>query len=94
VQEMIDICDFAVGLSRQLYGLTMHSERPGHRNRCDRGPGRDYARCNIALAHPFDADRVPAKSSPSGQIYEANYLFSNLLFSNLAEHIFVSRAPR
>jgi aldehyde dehydrogenase (NAD+) len=31
VQEMIDICDFAVGLSRQLYGLTMHSERRGHR---------------------------------------------------------------
>src|SRR5262245_56092347 len=31
VQEMIDICDFAVGLSRQLYGLTMHSERPNHR---------------------------------------------------------------
>ncbi len=31
VQEMIDICDFAVGLSRQLYGLTMHSERFGHR---------------------------------------------------------------
>lgn len=31
VQEMIDICDFSVGLSRQLYGLTMHSERPGHR---------------------------------------------------------------
>ena len=31
VQEMIDICDFAVGLSRQLYGFTMHSERPGHR---------------------------------------------------------------
>jgi aldehyde dehydrogenase (NAD+) len=31
VQEMIDICDYAVGLSRQLYGLTMHSERPGHR---------------------------------------------------------------
>lgn len=31
VQEMIDICDFAVGLSRQLYGLQMHSERPGHR---------------------------------------------------------------
>ncbi|WP_300601110.1 aldehyde dehydrogenase family protein [Niabella sp.] len=31
VQEMIDICDFAVGLSRQLYGLTMHSERPCHR---------------------------------------------------------------
>ena len=29
VQEMIDICDFAVGLSRQLYGLTMPSERPG-----------------------------------------------------------------
>ena len=28
---MIDICDFAVGLSRQLYGLTMHSERPNHR---------------------------------------------------------------
>ncbi|MEN8137792.1 MAG: aldehyde dehydrogenase family protein [Bacteroidota bacterium] len=31
VQEMIDICDFAVGLSRQLYGSTMHSERPEHR---------------------------------------------------------------
>jgi aldehyde dehydrogenase (NAD+) len=31
VQEMIDICDFALGLSRQLYGLTMHSERPKHR---------------------------------------------------------------
>ncbi|MDG2013762.1 MAG: aldehyde dehydrogenase family protein, partial [Pirellulaceae bacterium] len=31
VQEMIDICEFAVGLSRQLCGSTMHSERPGHR---------------------------------------------------------------
>src|SRR6202008_1376875 len=31
VQEMIDSCDFAVGLSRQLYGLTIASERPGHR---------------------------------------------------------------
>jgi aldehyde dehydrogenase (NAD+) len=31
VQEMIDVADFAVGLSRQLYGFTMHSERPGHR---------------------------------------------------------------
>ncbi|HWG90962.1 MAG TPA: aldehyde dehydrogenase family protein [Candidatus Thermoplasmatota archaeon] len=31
VQEMVDIADFSVGLSRQLYGLTMHSERPGHR---------------------------------------------------------------
>lgn len=31
VQEMIDICDFSVGISRQLYGLSMHSERPGHR---------------------------------------------------------------
>ncbi len=31
VQEMIDICDFSLGLSRQLYGLTMHSERPQHR---------------------------------------------------------------
>ena len=31
VQEIIDICDFAIGLSRQLYGLTMHSERPNHR---------------------------------------------------------------
>src|SRR5690606_16460599 len=31
VQEMIDICDFAVGLSRQLYGLSMHSERTRHR---------------------------------------------------------------
>lgn len=31
VQEIIDVCDFAVGLSRQLYGLTMHSERPEHR---------------------------------------------------------------
>ncbi|TNE62418.1 MAG: aldehyde dehydrogenase family protein [Alphaproteobacteria bacterium] len=33
VQEMIDICDFAVGLSRQLYGLTIQSERPGHHMR-------------------------------------------------------------
>jgi aldehyde dehydrogenase (NAD+) len=33
VQEMIDVCDFAVGLSRQLYGLTMPSERPGHHMR-------------------------------------------------------------
>ena len=33
VQEMIDICDFAVGLSRQLYGLTIKSERPGHKMR-------------------------------------------------------------
>ena len=31
VQEMIDVCDFAVGLSRQLYGKTIASERPGHR---------------------------------------------------------------
>lgn len=31
VQEMIDICDYATGLSRQLYGMTTHSERPGHR---------------------------------------------------------------
>ena len=31
VQEAVDICDFAVGLSRQLYGRSMHSERPGHR---------------------------------------------------------------
>src|SRR5204863_1133877 len=31
VQEMIDVCDFAVGLSRQLHGLTIASERPGHR---------------------------------------------------------------
>lgn len=31
VQEMIDICDFSVGLSRQLYGRTMPSEQPGHR---------------------------------------------------------------
>ncbi len=31
MQEMIDICDFAVGQSRQLYGFTMHSERPAHR---------------------------------------------------------------
>src|SRR3546814_20669662 len=31
VKEMIDICDFAVGLSRQLYGLTIATERPGHR---------------------------------------------------------------
>ena len=31
VQEMVDIADFAVGLSRQLYGLTMQSERPNHR---------------------------------------------------------------
>ncbi len=38
VQEMIDICDFAVGLSRQLYGLTIASERPGHRMMRDLAP--------------------------------------------------------
>ena len=38
VQEMIDICDFAVGLSRQLYGRTMPSERPGHRLGAERRP--------------------------------------------------------
>jgi len=45
VQEMIDICDFAVGLSRQLYGLTMQSERPLHRmyeQYHPIGPGRNY----------------------------------------------------
>ena len=40
VQEMIDICDFAVGLSRQLYGLTIASERPGHRMMRDLAPAR------------------------------------------------------
>lgn len=38
MQEMIDICDFAVGLSRQLYGLTIASERPGHHMRETRHP--------------------------------------------------------
>jgi aldehyde dehydrogenase (NAD+) len=38
VQEMIDACDFAVGLSRQLYGLTIASERPGHRGNCPHRP--------------------------------------------------------
>ena len=37
VQEVIDICEFAVGLSRQLYGLTIASERPEHRLTEDRG---------------------------------------------------------
>jgi hypothetical protein len=40
VQEMIDICDFAVGLSRQLHGLTIASERPGHRMREQLAPAR------------------------------------------------------
>ena len=44
VQEMIDICDFAVGLSRQLHGLTMHSERPDHRM-YEQCPGLDLRKC-------------------------------------------------
>ena len=44
VQEMIDICDFAVGLSRQLYGLTIASERPGHRMTRDLASAGRHAR--------------------------------------------------
>ena len=50
VQEMIDICDFAVGLSRQLYGLTIASERPGHRMMetvASAGPGRRDLRVQL-----------------------------------------------
>ena len=51
VQEMIDIADFAVGLSRQLYGLTMHSERPGHRM---------YEQCHpLGLVGVFSAFNFP-----------------------------------
>ncbi len=57
VQEMIDICDFAVGLSRQLYGLTMHSERPGHRmyeqyhplGHCRHYFSIQFSRCRVEL---------------------------------------------
>ena len=51
VQEMIDICDFAVGLSRQLYGLTIASERPGHRMMPR--PGIRWGRCGIITAFNF-----------------------------------------
>jgi aldehyde dehydrogenase (NAD+) len=50
VQEMIDICDFAVGLSRQLYGLTIASERPGHRMAETWHP---YGVCTIISAFNF-----------------------------------------
>jgi len=50
VQEMIDICDFAVGLSRQLYGLTMPSERPGHAMRETWHP---MGVCGVITAYNF-----------------------------------------
>jgi aldehyde dehydrogenase (NAD+) len=50
VQEMIDICDFAVGLSRQLYGLTIASERPGHRMAETWHP---YGVCTVISAFNF-----------------------------------------
>ncbi|NSY39593.1 aldehyde dehydrogenase family protein [Leisingera sp. ANG59] len=50
VQEMIDICDFAVGLSRQLYGLTIASERPGHAMRESWHP---IGTCGIITAFNF-----------------------------------------
>jgi len=52
VQEMIDICDFAVGLSRQLYGLTIASERPGHTMRETWHPA---GICGIITAFNFPA---------------------------------------
>ncbi len=52
VQEMIDICDFAVGLSRQLYGLTIASERPGHSMRETWHP---LGVCGIITAFNFPA---------------------------------------
>ncbi|MFC0158415.1 aldehyde dehydrogenase family protein [Mameliella alba] len=52
VQEMIDICDFAVGLSRQLYGLTIASERPGHSMRETWHP---IGICGIITAFNFPA---------------------------------------
>ncbi len=50
VQEMIDICDFALGLSRQLYGLTIASERPGH---CMRETWHPLGLCGIITAFNF-----------------------------------------
>ena len=50
VQEMIDICDFAVGLSRQLYGLTITSERPGHAMRESWHP---LGTCGVITAFNF-----------------------------------------
>jgi acyl-CoA reductase-like NAD-dependent aldehyde dehydrogenase len=50
VQEMIDICDLALGQSRQLYGLTIATERPDHRNDGDVAPAgghRDYHRLQL-----------------------------------------------
>ena len=54
VQEMIDICDFAVGLSRQLYGLTIASERPEHRLEwsASTGAGRLHPGCSRNRSSP------------------------------------------
>ena len=60
VQESIDIADFAVGLSRQLYGLTMHSERPGHRMMESWHP---MGTCAVISAFNFPA-AVWANSTP------------------------------
>ena len=66
VQEMIDICDFAVGLSRQLYGLTMHSsERPMHRmyeQWHPLGPDRDRSARSTS---PWPSGRGTPPSRPS-----------------------------
>ena len=51
VQEAIDMCDFAVGLSRQLYGLTIQSERPEHKLQEVYNPIRS-CRCNYCLIFP------------------------------------------
>ena len=76
VQEMIDICDFAVGLSRQLYGLTMHSERPQHHHRLqfpcrrvglergDRGRMRRHDDLETFLQDPADRYRRAEHRQP------------------------------
>ena len=53
VQEMIDIADFAAGLSRQLYGLTMHSERPGHRHCCESDEEAQGRACQTLRGRSF-----------------------------------------
>ena len=64
VQEMIDICDFAVGLSRQLYGLTIASERPGHRMAETWHPlGRSASSRHSTSRSPCGAGTPPWRSS-------------------------------
>ncbi len=66
VQEMIDICDFAVGLSRQLYGLTIATERPGHRMMETWHP---LGVCGVISAFNFPGGRVVVECRAGGGVW-------------------------